>query len=599
MNDSGKCDQHPAGSSGTDDDDRTMTASAWLKKPLWVIHEQEMQHSSSVERHLTLLDLWCIGVGGTIGSGIFVLTGYIAHHYAGPSTFGSFIISGMAASCSALAYAELAGRLPVSGSTYLYAYVAMGELAAVVAAACLTLEYAVSGAAVARSWGDKCVLWIVDQWNIPEAATYLDPGYGINPMAFLVSALSVALLLGGVKESKGVSNAITNFKVFLVIFMIVGGFCFFNTDNFKPLLPFGTAGVMRGATSSFFGYLGYDEVCCLAGEALHPQRDMPRAVLAIISTVAVLYVLAAIALTGMQPYTTIDDTSAFPAAFSYHGLQWAAQLTAAGEIATLPVVVLISLMAQPRLQQALAKDGLLPGVFGRVDETGNLRAGTWLSGIAMTLLATFCPFGMLDDLISAGILVAFSMTNACLVLLRHESPPSDPNLLTNLLLFYNALCFLTSMMVSYVQSGALATLFGFFTLLTAMYLWCHCPTSTSFGGSIYRSPTSHLTYFKTPLVPFLPCLGTFVNWYLISQLEMIGLLLLLVYLGLATIYYYSYGVKHSVGNTTGWRGGPYEGLADVDADAVLLRTISLPRVSLTSNHEKLDEPAIRDLGEFS
>jgi amino acid transporter len=556
-----------------------MTPSPWLKKPLWVMHEQEQQQHHTVERHLTLFDLWSIGVGGTIGSGIFVLTGYIAHNFAGPSTVLSFAMSGGAATCSGVAYAELAGRLPASGSTYVYAYVTMGEYAAVLAAACLTLEYAVSGAAVARSWGDKVVVWVVDQWNMPKLAKYLDPGYGVNPMAFVISVLSVALLLGGIKESKGVSNVVTYLKVLLVLFMIVGGFYFMDADNLTPFAPFGTAGVMRGATSSFFGYLGYDEVCCLAGEALHPQRDMPRAVLLIIATVAILYMLAAVALTGMQPYA---DITAFPAAFSSNGSEWAAQLTAAGEVITLPVVVLISLMAQPRLQHALAKDGLLPSVFGAVDATGNLRAGTMLSGVAMTLIATFVPFGMLDDLISAGILLAFSMTNACLVLLRCESPPLHPNLLSKLLLLYNGLCFLTSMMLSHAQSITIAVVFGVMTLLTAMYLWYACPKSVTFGGSIYRSPPdTDMAFFKSPLFPLLPCIGTFVNWYLISQLEASGILLLLLYLGLATIYYYAFGVNHSIGNTSGWRNdGTYEGLGP---DAVMLRTISLPNYISSSD----------------
>lgn len=556
------------------------------------MHEQEQQQQQQqqhymVERHLTLLDLWSIGVGGTIGSGIFVLTGYIAHNYAGPSTMWSFAISGVAATCSGMAYAELAGRMPASGSTYVYTYVTMGEYAAVLAAACLTLEYTVSGAAVARSWGDKVLVWVVDQWNMPNVAKYLDPGYGVNPMAFVISVLSVALLLGGIKESKGVYNAMTYLKVLLVLFMIVGGFYFMNTDNLTPFAPFGTAGVMRGATSSFFGYLGYDEVCCLAGEALHPQRDMPRAVLLIIATVATLYMLAAVALTGMQPY---KDITAFPAAFSSNGSEWAAQLTAAGEVITLPVVVLISLMAQPRLQHALAKDGLLPSVFGAVDATGNLRAGTMLSGGAMTLIATFVPFGMLDDLISAGILLAFSMTNASLILLRLESPPVHPNLLFKLLLLYNGLCFLTSMVLSHLQSISIAVVFGMMTLLTAIYLWCVCPKSITFGGSIHRSqPDTDMTFFKSPLFPFLPCIGTFVNWYLISQLEISGILFLLLYLGLATIYYFAFGVKHSIGNTTGWRtdGGAYDGLGP---DAVMLRTISLPKYS--SSNDPIEDVSI-------
>ncbi|KAI2494153.1 Amino acid permease [Fragilaria crotonensis] len=173
----------------------------------------------------------------------------------------------------------------------------MGELAAVLAAACLTLEYAAAGAAVARSWGDKVVLWL--QQNLGLATTItsvLNPGYGLNPMAFLISAASLWMLLNGVKETKCVSNAMTTLKLLLVLFMIFGGLYFCDSSNLTPFVPFGTAGVLRGATSSFFGYLGYDEVCCIAGESLNPRRDLPRAVLLTLASVAAIYMTAAFAL---------------------------------------------------------------------------------------------------------------------------------------------------------------------------------------------------------------------------------------------------------------------------------------------------------------
>eukprot|EP00546_Thalassionema_frauenfeldii_P011805 CAMPEP_0178906506 /NCGR_PEP_ID=MMETSP0786-20121207/6867_1 /TAXON_ID=186022 /ORGANISM="Thalassionema frauenfeldii, Strain CCMP 1798" /LENGTH=409 /DNA_ID=CAMNT_0020578229 /DNA_START=101 /DNA_END=1327 /DNA_ORIENTATION=+ len=404
----------------------------WLRKPLWAVlqegstldsgssatQQHEQQYSTTtiasdstasitINRHLSLWDLVSVGVGGTIGSGIFVLCGSIAHHFAGPATFLSFAISGLAACFSGVCFAELAGRLPASGSTYIYAYVSMGELTAVWAAACLTLEYAVAGAAVARSWGDKVGLWIQHMRqhaaNDGEDESMAHRGEGLpqswvnnfNPMAILVSVVSLALLINGVQESKRVSNFFTALKVLLVVFLIVAGFSLFSISNITSidggLEPYGMAGILRGATSSFFGYLGYDEVCCLAGEALVPHRDMPRAVLLTLAIVAILYMLAAVALTGIQPFTEIDDTSGFPMAFYSRGWDWAARLAAGGEIITLPVVVLISLLAQPRLFVAMARDGLLPKLFLE------LKAGTWVSGIGMTLLAGFVPFQQLDD----------------------------------------------------------------------------------------------------------------------------------------------------------------------------------------------------------
>jgi amino acid transporter len=378
----------------------------------------------------TLLDLISIGVGGTVGSGIFVLTGFIARHYAGPATFLSFAGSGFAALCSGLCYAEWAGRLPVEGSTYVYAFVSMGEFAAVLAGACLTLEYGVSGAAVARSWGDKVTEWTQTSFGGGSGSNNSDADNDrgdsddavesfFNPLAGLISLLSVVVLACGVQESKRVTNFFTILKVALVLFMIAGGFALYDGSHMAPLVPpaLGATGVIRGATSSFFGYLGFDEVCCLASEAKHPS-DMPKAVLWTLAIVTVIYILASIALTGMLDYTEISDTSGFPAAFSARGVAWAAQLTAAGEVVTLPVVVLISLLAQPRLFAAMAKDGLLPAIFARHDARGNLFWSSILCGIPMTLLATFVPFSWMDDAISVGILFAFNMTNTALILMK-------------------------------------------------------------------------------------------------------------------------------------------------------------------------------------
>ena len=250
-----------------------------------------------------------------VGSGIFVLSGLIAREYAGPSTCISWVIAGGAALLSGCCYAELSGRIPSSGSSYAYVYAAMGELPAVIAAACLSLEYLVSGSAVARSWGDKMVVWLKSEFHMRQLVlNLLEPGFGFNTMAFLVSVVSLALLLKGVKESKNVTNIFTTTKVILVLYMIFGGAFYFRMDNLKPFFPpkFGVGGMMRGATSSFFGYIGYDEVCCVAGEAIQPQKNMPKAVMLTIAIVTFLTVFASVSLVGMQPYFDISSTSGFP-----------------------------------------------------------------------------------------------------------------------------------------------------------------------------------------------------------------------------------------------------------------------------------------------
>eukprot|EP00986_Skeletonema_menzelii_P019019 scaffold27052_cov169-Skeletonema_menzelii.AAC.7 len=292
-------------------------------------HRSEQQ-PEELHRHLSLFDLVCIGVGATVGSGVFVLIGLIAHTSAGPAVFLSWGIAGVAALASGLCYAELGGRFPEAGSSYLYAKETMGELASVIAAACLTLEYTGSASAVARSWGDKVVEYVRSRNSESILISVLDPGLGINPCAFVVSLASVLLLLEGVKESKSVTNFFSTLNVSLVMFMALMSMILAKRENLTPLVPpeFGAAGILRGATSSFFGYIGFDEICCVSGEAKNPSKNVPRAIILTLIIVTSLYISASLGLAGMVPYEEISETSGFPNGFRYVGYGWAADITA-------------------------------------------------------------------------------------------------------------------------------------------------------------------------------------------------------------------------------------------------------------------------------
>jgi amino acid transporter len=461
-----------------------------------------------------------------------------------------------------------------------------------------------------------------------------------NPLAGLISILSVVVLACGVQESKRVTNFFTVTKVLLVLFMIAGGFCLFQPQNMTPLIPpaLGATGVIRGATSSFFGYLGFDEVCCLANEAKNPS-DMPKAVLWTLAIVTVIYVLASIALCGMQNYEHISDTSGFPAAFADRGVEWAAQLTAAGEVLTLPVVVLISLLAQPRLFAAVAKDGLMPAIFARQDDGGNLFWGSILCGVPMTLLATFVPFSWMDDAISVGILFAFNMTNTALILMRcnrhvthliqEDGDYSDYEgegfvaSSSSHHVFYqqqrgyhlpaNLFCYhavaLMAGLTSHLSLAHDSSFRDFLTwtaqivaaacaLLYAVYIHRKFPSTGHFGYSSLNwqrrnsegTTTEHETEgsngnvseekpFGVPLVPVLPLVGIFLNWYLISQLDWSGILLLLLFLGImSALYFACINGNHRHHNTAHF-SREYNIVRGHEAmdGPVLLREMSLPK----------------------
>ncbi|RLN70909.1 hypothetical protein BBJ28_00012535, partial [Nothophytophthora sp. Chile5] len=277
-------------------------------KPLSVIHAEEA--AEDLPRQLSLFDLICIGIGGTVGSGVFSTTGDIISGTAGPAAFVSWVIAGVVCCINALAYMELVTRVPSSGSTYAYSFYALGELPAVVAAWLLTLEYGVSGSGVARSWATKVQDWLVEE-HPEHTYQWLNEDY-TNLLGAVMMALCVGVLLMGVRFGKWFVNTITSIKVVVVLFIIIAGFCFMDTANLSPFVPerqevdgsmaFGSQGIITGASSAFFGYIGFDEVCCLAAEAKNPKKIMPLAVMGVVLGTMFLSCFASLVLSGMIPY---------------------------------------------------------------------------------------------------------------------------------------------------------------------------------------------------------------------------------------------------------------------------------------------------------
>lgn len=238
---------------------QSLIKKAFLVKPVHVALQDDHPSSAKLERNLTLFDLICIGVGGTVGSGIFVLTGLIAHEYSGPSVIFSSIIAGIACSASAVAYAELSCLVPSAGSSYVYVYIGLGELPAFITGFCLTLEYGLSGAAVAGSWGLKFES-LVASWIYPESDNVSSVFGGVNVIGGILQFLVMLLLFRGTLVSKLFVNFLTIVKLLLVSFIILAGFTLFKSSHIQVWMPFGFKGVLHGSAASFFGYLGYDEV---------------------------------------------------------------------------------------------------------------------------------------------------------------------------------------------------------------------------------------------------------------------------------------------------------------------------------------------------
>ncbi|EGZ27100.1 hypothetical protein PHYSODRAFT_473505 [Phytophthora sojae] len=517
-------------------------------KPLSVIHAEET--AEQLPRHLGLFDLLCIGVGSTVGSGIFSTAGEIISSTAGPAAFISWIIAGVVCCINALAFMELVTRIPSSGSTYAYSFHALGELPAVIAAWLLTLEYGISGSGVARSWATKVQEWLVEE-HPEHTYQWLNEDY-TNLLGAVLMAACVGVLLVGLRFGKWFVNTITTIKVVVVLFIIAAGFYFTDSSNLSPFVPprqdvdgtmaFGVQGIITGASSAFFGYAGFDEVCCLAAEARNPKKIMPLAVIGVVTGTMFLSAFASLALSGMIPYL---EAASFGSGFDYQGQNWAAQIVRAGETCTMPVVVLVCFLAQPRLNYALSCDGLMPRIFSKVDEHGNLFANTLISGAFFTAVAFVVPFDTLWDIVSFGMLLSFNMSMASLLMvrMREESPKLAPRLIGVMVGSACLAAFLYQ--IGYSNEGhtwclVLSIIFLVFSIASCFVMHFKCPQVVQNGDN-----------FTAPFVPFLPTVAVLANFYLAAQLSYTGIYTSFGWLGASVIFYFCYGYKHSAGRT-GW-----------------------------------------------
>src|SRR5690348_16159861 len=271
----------------------------------------EREHGT-LKRSLGLGQLTTLSIGATLGSGIFVVLGE-AVPVAGPAVVLSFVLAGVTALFSALSYAELAGMIPGSGSSYSYAYATLGELVAWVCGWCLILEYGVSVAAVAVGWGQYVneLLDLTVGVTLPDTLS-APPGAGgvLNIPAAAIVVLAMVVLLRGAKESAVANTVMVGVKIAALVMFCAVAFTAFRAGNFTLLFPLGTAGMSAGAASLFFSYIGFDAASTAGEEAKNPQRDLPRAIILSLVLVTALYVLVAVAALGAMPWKRFEGTEA-------------------------------------------------------------------------------------------------------------------------------------------------------------------------------------------------------------------------------------------------------------------------------------------------
>jgi len=383
-----------------------------------------------LKRSFGTFQLTMFGVGSTVGTGIFFVLSQAVPE-AGPSVIVSFIIAGIAAGLSAICYAELASAVPVSGSSYSYAYATLGEAVAMGVAACLLLEYGVSTAAVAVGWSGYVnkLLNNLFGFQLPHALSAApwdtEPGY-VNVPAVILIGLCAVLLIRGTRESATANAIMVLIKLGVLGMFVVIALTAYDAGHLKDFAPFGVAGIGSAAGTIFFSFIGLDAVSTAGEEVTNPQKTMPRALIAALLIVTGVYVLVAVAALGTQPWQAFGEQQEAGLATILDNVthsMWASTILAVGAVISIFSVTLVTLYGQTRILYAMARDGLLPSRFATVNlRTMTPVTNTVIVAIATSLLAAFIPLQNLADMVSIGTLTAFIVVSIGVIILRVRQP---------------------------------------------------------------------------------------------------------------------------------------------------------------------------------
>jgi APA family basic amino acid/polyamine antiporter len=389
--------------------------------------QADAKQPGQFRRVLGLWQLTGIGLGGLIGVGIFVLTGFVAATKAGPAVSLSFVIAGVASGAAALCYAEFAGMIPVAGSAYTYAYAVLGELVAWVIGWDLLLEYALVVAVVSIGWSGYLQALLgqlglsIPSWAM--GAPNAELGHVLDLPAMLACLAVAGLLTLRVEWGARFNTTMVLIKIGAVILVIVAGAPYVRVENWRPFMPFGFGGVVEGAAVVFFAVFGYDTLTTAAEEARDPQRQLPRAVLLSLAISLTLYIAMSLVLTGVVPYRTLDNAAPVATAFTAIGLPWATFVVSVAAVAGIVSVMLAFMLGCARIWFAMSRDGLLPAWFSKTHPRFHTpHRPTLVIGVLTALVAGFFPIREVAELVNIGTLSAFIVICLAVLVLRRTRP---------------------------------------------------------------------------------------------------------------------------------------------------------------------------------
>lgn len=563
----------------------------------------EAEGGSELNRVLSLTDLTALGVGATLGLGVYVLAGSVAKNVAGPAVCLSFLVAAVASAVSGLCYAEFAARVPRAGSAYVYSYVSVGEFIAFIIGWNLILEYVIGTASVARglsnyvdALADKQIRDTLTKW-MPMDVSFLSPYPDF--FSFGMVLLLTALLSFGVRESSSLNNVFTALNLITIAVVIVAGSIKADVSNWKisvsdidpeyqkdagkgGFLPFGYAGIMAGAAKCFYGFVGFDAVATTGEEAKNPQRDIPLAIVISLAIIFGAYFAISTVLTMMWPYYLQDSDAPFPYVFDQIGWTSIKWVVTIGAVFALCTSMLGAMFPLPRVIYAMSSDGIIFKPLAKVNSwTKTPLLATIVSGLLSGIMAALFDLDQLIDMMSIGTLLAYTIVAVCVLILRYQvdedseypglqQKEAEKTMEQSLFDSFKDIFNLNNnkyptTTTSHIVNWSITLFSVFAAIFCAFVIYCQLSIFTEpfyLVGFIIslvamlvllvvmlRQPVSNVKLsFKVPLVPIIPCLSVLFNLYLMLELDIYTWIRFIVWLIIGFMIYFFYGLWHSEEN---------------------------------------------------
>ncbi|XP_027834545.3 uncharacterized protein LOC101112843 isoform X1 [Ovis aries] len=575
-----------------------------------------IKESDGLKIHLSATDLVFLGVGRNLGAGLYIVLGAVAKYVAGPAIVVSFLVAGLSSLLSRLCYVEFDARVPRSSSAYVCSYVTMGQLWAFVVGWNIILLFLIAIACTARAWRyafDSLIGDHVSQ-KLEETVPLHAPYFLATDADFfalgLVLLLAVLLALR-VPESAWVYRVFTGINLLVLSFIIISGFINGDPHNWKlteqdytlstavfsyslgppgagGFVPFDFEGVVQGAATCFYAFVGFAAIATRERGDLNPQRS--------ISLISLLmcflaYFAVSGALTLMVPYYQIHHHSPLPEAFLHVGWGPARCVVAVGILCALTSSLLGDMFPMSRLIRAMAEDGLLFRGLARVYGHRKIPVVAIMSsGSLAGIMALLFEFSHIANLMAVASLLAYSMVSFSVLVLRYQPdqnlsksekteeetetelvPVGSPldsvpeagtsNILKSLWFPTSTTPTRKSGQIVYRCAFLLVLLLSILSLVLAQWprrVFSGDPVLTTVAvlllllitgvtAIIWRQPQSPspLT-FRVPALPVLPLVSIFVNLYLMMQMTSGAWILFGIWNAVGFAIYFGYGVRHSL-----------------------------------------------------